>query len=53
MQGWGLPRRFSFYFGACSCAPRGAEFVIWAKLCLASLLSAYAAGGYFLAAARK
>jgi hypothetical protein len=39
--------------GAVSCAPGGAVFVIGAKLRLAALLSAYAAGGYFLAAARK
>ncbi|MDR0813659.1 MAG: hypothetical protein LBO63_06630 [Oscillospiraceae bacterium] len=42
-----------FDVGACSCAPEGAEFVIVAKLRLAALLSACAAGGSFLVLARK
>jgi hypothetical protein len=36
-----------FDTGACSCLPQGALFVIAAKLRLASLLYACAAGGYF------
>jgi hypothetical protein len=39
--------------GAFSRAPEGAVFVIAAKLCLASLLYACAAGGSFLVLARK
>ncbi|MDR0812846.1 MAG: hypothetical protein LBO63_02425 [Oscillospiraceae bacterium] len=39
--------------GACSCSPEGAEFVSKAKLRLAILLYAYAAGGSFLVLARK
>ncbi|MDR0812844.1 MAG: hypothetical protein LBO63_02415 [Oscillospiraceae bacterium] len=42
-----------FDFGAYSCTPESAVFVIAAKLRLAALLSACAAGGSFLVLARK
>ncbi|MDR0813975.1 MAG: hypothetical protein LBO63_08300 [Oscillospiraceae bacterium] len=42
-----------FCFGACSCAPCVAAFVSRAKLGSFAKIYACAAGGHFLAAARK
>jgi hypothetical protein len=53
MGGFAFGRGFLFDLGACCRAPEGAMFVIGAKLHLAALLSAYAAGGSFLVLARK
>jgi hypothetical protein len=53
MGGFRLGGDCCFDFGAYSCTPESAVFVIAAKLRLAALLSACAAGGSFLVLARK
>jgi hypothetical protein len=52
-SGLASPLCFAFAWVRSCCAPEGAMFVIEAKLRLATLLYAYAAGGSFLVLARK